>query len=531
MPRFTFGKMLRGYRRSCTDPERGGKLTQERFLDLLSIEADIAYSHATASNWERGESAPRRDKRNIQVGIVKVLHDCGAIVSPEEANELLEAGNYRALDKEEQQWIFPDWEDGSANSTGDGSATEEARVQQPQKSAWQAVYRAVSDTMFHPDELGHQRRPEGANGAISWPYVLEQLVSRPLRHVTSQKILMAVLWTAVWLLSWQLTFPLLRWPFTSQAEAWRAGAFFAAGALLAPVGVGALSYTLTTDEFWQERGSSATARYLTYMGAFAGFHLGYFFVLIIMVLGYYAGVTAVSWLELLLSPAPILFSFVLADQVPFHYWLAFGAPMKLSAGDRAILLILILYSLLSGMAVAIVYPWLLRPEIGIPLSLTAIGLVALTRVAEGRIGRKLVPLLFVGLFAFLFLLAQGESILTIALITSVSAAVAVAVWRQRVQANPLTVLLLLALALSSGWLFSVNAQLPAWMVLASSIAVAGWRWQRGTLRLPPSLLAIMGVSAAIYLLTYRGYVSEIHASISLTSATAAFLWLELRRRH
>src|SRR5690606_11231682 len=155
---------------------------------------------------------------------------------------------------------------------GDNLVAQEGR-NPSRKGAWNAVYQAVLDAIFYPDELGYQMWAEevGGTGTVSVPYILEQLVSRVLRRVTSRKILFAVLWIALWLLSWWLTFPLLRWPFSSQRSAWLAAALFTIGALLVPVGVGTLSYIGRADEFRRERQLAATACYLMYMGAFAGF--------------------------------------------------------------------------------------------------------------------------------------------------------------------------------------------------------------------------------------------------------------------
>ncbi|MCB9422803.1 MAG: NACHT domain-containing protein [Ardenticatenaceae bacterium] len=105
----TFGQQLRVYRRQCRDPLRGGIMTQARLGELLGDELDHAgYSGAAVSDWERGKSKIHADDRLALVGLVAALHRCGGLNTLAEANHLLRAGNYRALDVQEQSRIFPD---------------------------------------------------------------------------------------------------------------------------------------------------------------------------------------------------------------------------------------------------------------------------------------------------------------------------------------------------------------------------------------------------------------------------------------
>ena len=103
-----FGTLLRVYRRRCGDPLRGGMLTQERLGELLGEELGHAgYSGAAVSDWERNKSKIDEDDRPVLVGIISVLLACQGISDVHEADELLHAGNYRALDASEQRALFP----------------------------------------------------------------------------------------------------------------------------------------------------------------------------------------------------------------------------------------------------------------------------------------------------------------------------------------------------------------------------------------------------------------------------------------
>ncbi|MCL4262707.1 MAG: hypothetical protein KJ069_05810 [Anaerolineae bacterium] len=109
----TFGHLLRLYRRQCSDPLRGGALTQSRLGELIGDEIGHAgYSGAAVSDWERDKSKIHADDRLVLVALLAVLHQCGGLHTPTEANAFLAVGNYRALDATESAQIFPDQESG-----------------------------------------------------------------------------------------------------------------------------------------------------------------------------------------------------------------------------------------------------------------------------------------------------------------------------------------------------------------------------------------------------------------------------------
>ena len=106
----TFGQQLRKYRRSCHDPLRGGVLTQMRLGELLGDELGHAgYSGAAVSDWERDKSKIHADDRVVLVSLIAVLFRLGGLNTLVDANQFLQAGNYRSLDVQEQAQIFPDF--------------------------------------------------------------------------------------------------------------------------------------------------------------------------------------------------------------------------------------------------------------------------------------------------------------------------------------------------------------------------------------------------------------------------------------
>ena len=105
----SFGQQLRTYRRQCTDPQRGGLLTQERFRELMGVLlGDAGYSGAAVSDWERDKSKIHADDRAVLVALLTVLRQNGGISQQETGDDLLAAGNYRRLDLDEALAVFPD---------------------------------------------------------------------------------------------------------------------------------------------------------------------------------------------------------------------------------------------------------------------------------------------------------------------------------------------------------------------------------------------------------------------------------------
>lgn len=108
--RSPFGYLLWQYRRNCTDPERGGGLTQARLAELLEVIAGVpGYSDVRVSNWERGSETIRHDRRDVLVGLIQVLVKCGGISTLLEANRLLATGGYRRLNEDEMGQIREAW--------------------------------------------------------------------------------------------------------------------------------------------------------------------------------------------------------------------------------------------------------------------------------------------------------------------------------------------------------------------------------------------------------------------------------------
>ena len=160
----SFGQLLRLHRRQCRDPLRGGPLTQERLGELLGEALGHAgYSGAAVSEWERNKSKIDEDNRAVLVGLIGTLQRYGGLDSAAEADALLHAGNYRALDAAELTHLFPGYK-------------RELSPQRPLKP----------DAATHDDqEIGSSRRPVSRSISTS-------------SRATLAKV--AIAWTALYLL-------------------------------------------------------------------------------------------------------------------------------------------------------------------------------------------------------------------------------------------------------------------------------------------------------------------------------------------
>lgn len=104
-----FGALVRKYRLTSRHPKTGKALTQEFLAEALSLCVGVeGFSGRTVSNWERGLNLIR--ERQVLVCLVQVLYEYRGIKSLAEVEELLAAGDYRALTAAEIRQINPHWQ-------------------------------------------------------------------------------------------------------------------------------------------------------------------------------------------------------------------------------------------------------------------------------------------------------------------------------------------------------------------------------------------------------------------------------------
>lgn len=339
-----FGKLLRTYRNECFDPDfPGRRLTQERLGELLGREMDIqgGYSGAAVSDWERDKSKIHADQRLVLISLIKILHECGGIQTPSEANYFLASGNYRALDSEEiLETSFtvqtdPQLKEPTAATAGLG---------EPHRFLWSLLEKVFPASY---DEL-QILLDESKKGPVPyWPRFLVALFRRSTDDFTALKLVRPVIWMWVWLVTWALIAPSLHWPFAGRESAALAMKLYVLGSLIGPSLISLLTET-RLDGFWKEHGlaNAPVTRLYTYQGAGIGFHIGYFVVFAINLLAYYLNLRFSIWFELPATTAMIVLGYVSARLVPFNLWRAFG---RLHLADGAIFFVFVLLSPMWGL--------------------------------------------------------------------------------------------------------------------------------------------------------------------------------------
>jgi len=367
-----FGEQLRKIRHQCNDPKSPhGKLTQEKFGELVGGKLGISYSGAAISDWERGKSKIHADNRLVLMAVINVLHGCGGLKTVEEADQLLEAGNYRALDPAEVQKIFKD-ATSSADSEQSISETKSSRSSTP---ALVASLFSVPEAEVESLLANAQEGPPPA-----WPRVLAGL----MRFISDRVSLSitSVLWIAVWLIAWWLMAPSLRWPFPGREAAYSAIVLYVGGTLLIPLFIGLLVNT-RNNEYWKQQGlvSSFLLRLYTYQGAGIGFNLGYFFVFPFVLVRYYLGLGPSAWLEATAVTLALVLGNMSARVVPHNLWLAYE---RLNLADGWIFFIVALLGPLWGIFFLEYYSILLTPVLGSIVILLALAGIVIFGMHQSR---------------------------------------------------------------------------------------------------------------------------------------------------
>lgn len=361
-----FSEALRRFRNASNDPERDNKrLTQERLGQLIGEElGDLGVSGAAISEWELGKSKPSVDDRKLLIALVHVLHKCGGLQMPTEADQFLKWGNYRALDEEESHRIFPNLPD---EIPAEQSAPKE-NVSEPNRSSWLADMLSISQNELKQILDKAREGPEP-----SWPRVLAALMRKATGGFSLS--MSSILWIAVWLLTiWSMS-PSLKFPFASYDSAFIALCMYAGGSLVIPLLIGALVNT-KSNEYWRSQTgvSSFLLRLYTYQGAGVGFNVGYFLVFPLSLIRYYMGFSPATWIEVIAATVAVILGNMGARVVPHNLWLAYK---RLTLRDGWIFFAVALMGPLWACFFLEFYSTLLHPVLGIIVILLALSGVVL----------------------------------------------------------------------------------------------------------------------------------------------------------
>ena len=374
----TFGDVLRGFRQAGNDPDRlNRRLTQERLGQLIGHEmGDFGFSGAAVSDWERNKSRISADDRIVLTSLIKVLHKCGGVKNLAEANQLLEAGNYRVLNADETQLIF--------GYITNGMVDDEDKTFSSLTSFLIENIFGVSQT-----ELGRMVKGAKDGPSPSWPRILAAFMRRFTDRFSIS--LVTIVWVWIWLFSWWLIGSSLQWPFANQGIALISLGKYIAGSLIIPLLIGLLVNTDNND-YWQhnKHANPILLRMYTYQGAGIGLNLGYFFVFPLSLIRYYLNLEHTIWVEIAAVTLGMVFGNMAARVVPHNLWLAYG---WLTLKDGGIFFIVALVGPLWGFFFMEYYSILLIPLLGTIIILSAVTIVVIisTRRAKSRADNDLPP--------------------------------------------------------------------------------------------------------------------------------------------
>lgn len=356
-----FGDLLRVHRQKSA-------LTQQQVGSLLGeVLGDHGFSGAAVSDWERGVSKIHADNRMVLVGLLCVLHQHGGIQTSEEANELLEAGNYRALDLKEQQRVFPD----------QTAPRHQNREQTPTSAIWAWMFNIPIEEW----QALLQKAQPGPEPV--WPRILVALLRQRLDRLHATHALHVLLWLWIGLAAWVLLIPSWRWwPFEDRGSAQLALVAYAVGTLVLPTCIAALVNT-RDNPFWQKHGLANTwaTRLYVHQGASIGFHVGYFGAFVLGLFRYNLGLPFSNLSSLLALALPLLLSYASAHLIPHNLFTAY---QRLRLSDGAIFFIFPLVGPGWGYFLFEYYPILLQHNLGLALFLASATLLAVVTLLRKR---------------------------------------------------------------------------------------------------------------------------------------------------
>ena len=369
----TFAETLRTFRELTRDPERHmRRLSQARLGVLMGHKmGDGGVRGATVSHWERGETKISAEDRKVLVALIKVLYQYGGVKTPQDADHLLEAGNYRALNREEAREIF-----------GEMPAQTIAEAPVPDQESSRSFTSLLPEKFFSlwDAELRKLMADAEKGPPPSWPRVLASLMRK-----ISERIFLSpktVLWIVVWWIGWWSIAPSLRWPFENRVAALQAVGMYVAGTLVVPLLIGMLVDT-KHNEYWESQGlaHSRLLRLYTYQGAGIGFNVGYFFVLPLVLVRHYFDLGSSNWPALIAVTLGVILANMSARVVPHNLWLAYH---RLHLGDGAIFFVVTFIGPLWGLFFLEYYSVLLKPFWGGMVILAALLLFILIPVGQSK---------------------------------------------------------------------------------------------------------------------------------------------------
>ncbi|HRQ21994.1 MAG TPA: hypothetical protein PLF42_01090 [Anaerolineales bacterium] len=233
----------------------------------------------------------------------------GGITTLSEADLLLESGNYRALNQSEREKLFP---------------RDTEMVDQKVSSS---QIRHFPDEIFpiSPIEFEEILIKAKAGPQPAWTHVVVFIIRKITDRVSVFALLRALLWLWLWIIAYRLVAPSLQWSLITGVNSLKIAGVYAAGALVLPLLIGAMTNT-NKEIFWRERklSRSPILRLYTHQGAYVGFHVGYFVIFFLTSVQNLFTPHFIHWVEFIKVAFPILMGYAGARLIPHNLWVAYG---------------------------------------------------------------------------------------------------------------------------------------------------------------------------------------------------------------
>jgi hypothetical protein len=281
-----------------------------------------------------------------------VLHRCGGLPSPTEADTLLLAGEYSPLTETERRAVDLRWAD-PAHAPGP-LPNGETRL----------ILQLLTEPLDQLAETLQSWRTQATED--HWTGLALTAMRQVPQATSGTQIHRGVWWVVVWLLAWAWMWPALRWPFASaEALTTALGWSVVGGVLLPPL----IAWRTRAQEgaFWrspQPEVARGAVSVFTHQGAAVGFQVAYLLIVFVALVGHYFGVGPLpGWSGGIVSVIPIVLGYAAARQVPFNVWRAYKR-LHLERGSLIPLWAFVLVSPAWALFFFEYHAWLLHPLIG-----------------------------------------------------------------------------------------------------------------------------------------------------------------------
>ena len=394
-----FGSLLKKYRQQTFDSEKGGYLTQARFAELL----DLGFSGTMVGHWETGERIIKHQDRFLLQKLIQVLHQYEGIQSLDEANNLLETGQYSRLSPTEIQAINPNW---LANQGEELQSSLTIILSVSAINDW-------LDSLFRWSEVDDHARTS-LSGMIIWS------LSSVLNRVTASSLFYFLCAILIWIFSALFILPLLQLPFDNPSMQVRASIMYAIATVMIPIAISLISHPDLPQAFFEtDHQPKRTIFFLKLTGAAVGFNLVTSVMVFLALIFFYIGLSPSLWIWWVLLSGPMLMAYVGAQRIPADRYKMYNGTLRRHPGDILFLITFLLIGIVLGLFVYFWADYLSNKAMGLSLAIVFAGSALWYRQKQIPIPDPLlisiigilIPILIISIFIFVFPSRESEMII------------------------------------------------------------------------------------------------------------------------